>query len=557
MVKRKGISKEQKLFETAVVAYPHLRKYADEMTAQIGKPEYYLDFDFFKYYREEFMTRVEKEGANLIYPVSDQLFVHILKFPGEPYQYIVIEPEMDNKTKKIYETVLDKMIEKAQFIKEVDASMDIEPLLVNLINDIVVIDNSKGMSFAKNFSAKIHVTQEEYDIIRYYILRERVGYSRLEPLFCDPYLEDIHCTGVGNMKAIHKIFKAIRMSIKFTTDKELDTYIRETSERVGRPVSDARPVIDAMMPDGSRVNFIYSREVSREGSSFTIRKFSEVPASVCDIIYYKTFTPQIAAYLWLCLEFGMNIFVCGETASGKTTTLNAISAFIKPDDKIYTVENTPEVTMPHDTWQHLVTRESGKASDVTLFTLLIAALRSRPNYIIVGEIRGEEGNVAFQAMQTGHPCMSTFHAGSVHSMIQRLTGHPIDVPIAFIDNLNICLIQQAVNVGGRMVRRITSVNEIEKYYDAENKVITRKVFIWDQVKDEHRFTGYYNSFILEKKIAPSLGLQDPKDVYKELALREKILQKMVSLKILNYYKVFDVIKKFHIGGIKNLPFEID
>jgi archaeal flagellar protein FlaI len=406
-------------------------------------------------------------------------------------------------------------------------------------------------------SSKIIVSQFQYDSIKYHILRERVGYSKLEPLFNDPYLEDIHCTGIGNIKAIHKIFHAIRMSIKFSTDKELDTYIRETSERVGRPVSDARPVVDAMMPDGSRVNFIYSREVSREGSSFTIRKFQEVPVSVCDIIYYQTFTPQIAAYFWLCLEHGMNVFVCGETASGKTTTLNAICAFIKPDDKIYTVENTPEVTMPHDTWQHLVTRESGKSSDVTLFTLLIAALRSRPNYIIVGEIRGEEGNVAFQAMQTGHPCMSTFHAGSVHSMIQRLTGHPIDVPIAFIDNLNVCVIQQAVNVQGRVARRITSINEIERYYDAENKVITRKVFLWDQIKDEHRFTGYYNSFILEKKIAPALGLDDPKDIYKELALREKILKKMVDLKILNYYKVYDVIKRFSIGGLSNLPFDLD
>jgi len=347
------------------------------------------------------------------------------------------------------------------------------------------------------------------------------------------------------------------MNLKFETDLELNKYILESSERVERPVSDARPVIDAVMPDGSRVNYIYSREVSREGSSFTIRKFSDVPISVADIIYYKTLTPQMAAYLWLCIENGMNIFVCGETASGKTTTLNAISAFIKPDAKIYTVENTAEVTMPHDIWQHLVTREAGKESDVTLFTLLIAALRSRPNYIIVGEIRGEEGNVAFQAMQTGHPVMSTFHAGSVHSMIQRLTGHPIDVPIAFIDNLNVVLIQQAVTVKNSLVRRVTSISEIERYYDAEKKVITRKVFIWDPQRDEHRFTGYYNSYILEKKIAALLGLQDPKDIYKELELRTKILQKIVSTKTLDYFKVFDIIKRFYIGGVSNLPFEIE
>jgi flagellar protein FlaI len=265
---------------------------------------------------------------------------------------------------------------------------------------------------------------------------------------------------------------------------------------------------------------------------------------------------EIAAYLWLCLENGMNVFVCGETASGKTTTLNATAAFIKPDSKVYTVENTAEVTLPHDTWQHLVTRESGKDTDVKMFDLLIAALRSRPNYIIVGEIRGVEGNVAFQAMQTGHPVMSTFHAGSVHSMIQRLTGHPIDVPIAFIDNLNIVLIQQAVSVNGRYVRRIMSVSEIERYYDVENKVISRRVFNWDPYKDEQRFSGYYNSFILEKKIAPKIGLIDPKAIYTELERRAKILRKMQELHITNYYEVYKIVKTFYTDGIAALPFQI-
>ncbi|MCA9478711.1 MAG: type II/IV secretion system ATPase subunit, partial [Nanoarchaeota archaeon] len=326
--------------------------------------------------------------------------------------------------------------------------------------------------------------------------------------------------------------------------------------RVERPVSDARPVVDAVMPDGSRVNFIYGREISREGSSFTVRKFSEIPTSIVEIVNFGTMSSEMAAYIWLCLENGMNVFVCGETASGKTTTLNASVTFIKPDDKIYTVENTAEVTIPHDTWQHLVTREAGKDTDVDLFTLLIAALRSRPNYIIVGEIRGVEGNVAFQAMQTGHPVMSTFHAGSVHSMIQRLTGHPIDVPIAFIDNLNVVLIQQAVSVGTHFVRRVTSISEIERYYDVENKVITRQVFNWDPIKDEFRFRGLNNSFILEKKIATKLGYADVKDIYKELDLRKKIIEKLWEHKIFNYFEVYDIISRYFKEGNAALPFEV-
>jgi flagellar protein FlaI len=232
-----------------------------------------------------------------------------------------------------------------------------------------------------------------------------------------------------------------------------------------------------MMPDGSRSNFIYGRDISREGSSFTIRKFSKVPVSVTQLIDWGTISLELASYLWIALENGMNLFVCGETASGKTTTLNAIAAFIKPDAKIYTVENTPEVTMPHEIWQHLVTRESGKTeqdSDVTYQDLLIAALRSRPNYIIVGEIRGVEGSIAFQAMQTGHPVISTFHAGNVTTLIQRLTGDPINIPITFVDNLNLCLIQQADYKDNKFVRRILSLTELERYYAPKIKLLLVK-----------------------------------------------------------------------------------
>lgn len=545
MVKRGQITRPQQKFETAQSTYFHFRDYIKKLPTELANPKYLLKLD---------RGMRDLSPLNVIYPVGDALFVHIYRPEGKPLQYVVVEPEMDEKTKEIYQKVLDKLVEIAFQQDKIDVTDDITPILVNLLNDVVVIDTKSF--FGASLSSKIHLTQEQYDIIKYFLLRERVGYSKLEPLFNDPYLEDIHCTGIGQIKAIHKVFQAVRMSISFTNDLELNRYILETSERVERPVSDARPVVDAVMPDGSRVNFIYGREISREGSSFTVRKFADTPTSIVEIVNYKTMSAQMAAYIWLCLENGMNVFVCGETASGKTTTLNASVTFIKPDDKIYTVENTAEVTIPHDTWQHLVTREAGKDTDVDLFTLLIAALRSRPNYIIVGEIRGVEGNVAFQAMQTGHPVMSTFHAGSVHSMIQRLTGHPIDVPIAFIDNLNVVLIQQAVSVGSHFVRRVTSISEIERYYDVENKVITRQVFNWDSVKDEFRFRGYNNSFILEKKIATKLGYADVKDIYKELELRTKIIEKLWENKIFNYFEVYDIISRYFKDGNAALPFQV-
>jgi archaeal flagellar protein FlaI len=546
MVKRRKPA-ATKSFDDAMRKFPHLSKYIRKITKELGEPEWFLKLD-----RE--LKKVE--FPNLVYPVGDPIFVHIYRKKGEPKMMHVIEPEMSDELKKINEKILNKMIAIAHKYSVPDKIEDMDPILTKIFEEVVVVDKKAKKSKNNLFSNKVHLSQWDYDMVKYFLIRDRIGYGKLEPIFLDPYIEDIHCVGVGSISLIHKVFEMLRTNIVFTDDFELNKYMVETSERVERPVSDARSVVDAMMPDGSRVNFIYGREVSLEGSSFTIRKFSEVPVSITQIINWNTMSAELAAYLWLCLEHGMNLFVCGETASGKTTTLNAAAAFINPDAKVYTVENTPEVTMPHDTWQHLVTREAGQETDVTMFHLLIAALRSRPNYIIVGEIRGEEGNIAFQAMQTGHPVISTFHAGSVRSMIQRITGHPIDVPIASVDNLNISLIQQAVEQHGHFVRRVISLTEIERYYDIENKMITRQVFNWDPSRDEHKFRGLFNSYILEKKIASMLGYEDTREIYKELDLRKRILEKMVEHKIFNYFDVWNVISKYHTEGEKSLPFSI-
>ncbi|RMF05542.1 hypothetical protein D6764_04500 [Candidatus Woesearchaeota archaeon] len=533
-------------FQVALQKFPHLREYVNQVTAKYGEPEFYPELD---------RSMKTIPNPNLIYPVGDPLFVHIYKKEGETF-YHVIEPTMSEEVQKLHDRIMDKMIEIAHRLPVPDRIEDAEPILLELFNELVEVGDSKPNPIAKALSSKIILTKEQYETIKYFLIRNRVGYGKLEPLFNDPYLEDIHCVGVGNISCIHKVFEMVRTNINFPNDLVLNKYMLETSERVERPVSDANSVVDAIMPDGSRVNFIYGREISLEGSSFTVRKFAEVPVSITQVVSWGTMSAEIAAYLWLMLENGMNIFVCGETASGKTTTLNASATFIKPEAKVYTVENTPEVTMPHETWQHLVTREAKKETDVTMFDLLLAALRSRPNYIIVGEIRGEEGNVAFQAMQTGHPVMSTFHAGSVHSMIQRLTGEPINVPIAFIDNLNVVLIQQAVAHGGHFVRRVLSVTEIERYYDVANKVITRQVFAWDPVEDKHRFRGLYNSYLLEKKIAAILGYEDTREIYKELDKRRRIIEKMVEHKIFNYFDVWELLKRYHLEGEQALPFTI-
>jgi archaeal flagellar protein FlaI len=544
MVQRRHAGKTEDLGE-AMGKYDHLREYVEQVSVQMGEPDWHTEID----------RKTRTENPNILYPVGDPIFIHIYRDEEtKRLTYHVVEPKLTDNEEKLYERIMDKMIDHAHKYEVPNQIEDAGDIIKRIFEEVIkVVDHESG-AIEQAIDNRLHLTPPERDHIWYYIFRNRVGYGKLEPLFYDPYLEDIHCTGVGNIKAVHKVFEMVHTNIEFKNDIELNKYILEASERVERPVSDANSVVDAIMPDGSRVNFIYGRELSLEGSSFTVRKFSEVPVSITQIVNWGTMSAEVAAYIWLCLENGMNLFVCGETASGKTTTLNASATFIKPEDKVYSVENTPEVTMPHATWQHLVTREAGKDTDVTIFDLLIAALRSRPNYIIVGEIRGEEGNVAFQAMQTGHPVISTFHAGSPHSMIQRLTGHPINVPIASIDNLNVILIQQAVSMGGRMVRRILSVTEIERFYDVENKVITREVFNWDSVTDKHRFRGLYNSYILEKKIATMLGYADTREIYTELDRRKRIIERMIEEGIMNYYDVWDVMNKFNKEGEAALPF---
>lgn len=531
----------------AIQKFPHVFNYIEEFTKKYPMPKYMMG-----------LARGDSsiEYPNIIYPVGDPIFIHLFKIPGESLRYFVIEPSVTEENKILYQEILDKLIEIANsYPVPVDVS-EMRPVIEKLYRDVAKVGR-KTRGLMKQFQSKIVLEQEQFDTILYLLLRNRVGYGKLEPVFLDPYLEDIHCTGVGNIKMQHKVFGLVRTNINFADDIELNKFIVEMTERVERPASDSSSVVDAMMPDGSRGNFIYGRDVSLEGSSFTLRKFSEVPVSITQVVNWGTMSAQVAAYLWICLEHGMNLFVCGETASGKTTSLNAICTFIKPDDKIYTVENTPEVTMPHDVWQHLLTREAGKSSDVTYQTLLIAALRSRPNYIIVGEIRGEEGNIAFQAMQTGHPVMATFHAGSPKAMIQRLSSPPISVPIAFMDNLNLSLIQMAVSHNGKMLRRVLNVTEIERYYAPANQMVTRTVFEWDPKEDKHVFKGMYNSYILEKKIAMMAGYTDTRDIYIELAKREKIINLLIQNEVFNYFDVWELIKNYFYAGESALPFDIN
>jgi flagellar protein FlaI len=375
----------------------------------------------------------------------------------------------------------------------------------------------------------------------------------------DPENEDIHVIGADGCFVDHGTYGMLQTNITFGYPDEFDSWLRNIGERINNPVSDAEPIVDNTLPDGSRINIIYSDDVSVKGPAFTVRQGKDVPLSIFQLTAWETLSPELAAYLWLALENEQTVFVVGETASGKTTTLNACMSFIPLDSKIYTAEDTAEVQPPHDTWQQNLTRETagGEGStDVDMFDLVAAALRSRPDYIICGEVRGPETQMAFQAAQTGHPVMLTFHASDIKALLQRLTGEPINVPETFLDNCDIALFQNRVKRGDEMLRRVTSVVEIEGYSKEAGGVVTREVFNWDPAKDEIVFQGQNNSYVLEEQIATLLGYEDTSKIYNELLFRAELIRRFIDADIVGYDECNDAIQTFRRDGAEALSVDV-
>jgi len=538
-----------KRFSRLLQIYPYLYRYIESISNSVGIPTFYdtyeLSYDLKKI-----------RNVNIVYPLGEGIFIHVYMPPQGTVsgyrKYVAIEPpKPDPRLMEMLE------IRLAELISEKDVSEDVEErrkIILSKLDKIVrVVDIPVDYGKIKSNSKYIPVYRPELEYLRYHILREKVGLGILEPFIRDPWLEDITCKGSGYIYVVHKIFGSLETNIEFKTEEELDTFVIKLAERIGKPVSHARPIVDATLPDGSRINIVYGADVSLHGSNFTIRKFAKVPISVTQLIAWNTFDEKIAAYLWMLLNNSMSGFICGETASGKTTTLNAIAVFIPPTSKIVSIEDTAEVQFPHPNWVRELTRDTGsKESSVTMFDLLRAALRQRPNYIIVGEIRGVEASIAFQAMQTGHPVLSTFHAASVERVVQRLTGDPINIPKTFMDNLNFVLIQSAVWREGVMVRRVLSVNEIIGYDPKADAIIYVPVFVWDPVRDRFVFRGRGASHLLEEKIAVMRGISrvNMKKIYDELDLRAQFLRTLVEKKIFNYFDVWGAVVKTYELGIE-------
>ena len=550
---------------SVMAAHSHVADWVRDFEKRYGsRPIYYGPLD---------RDAKKQRPLNLIYITKEPVFVHIYEPPsdedgGGQVLWFGLEPQLNEEEENIRRDLVETLLQEAPSAPSFTTDSEFETILGQMIDRYTISEAEASIVSRRRGriwelvgldDKRIVVSDAQRERLRYIVIRDLIRNGPLETLLSDEMLEDIHSVGLKHIHMDHKVFGMVTSNIRFREREILARYLRAMSERIGRPVSDNKPIIDGALLDGSRINIIFSDDVSMLGPSFTIRKFAEETISVIQLIQWGTMSAQQAAYIWICLEYGMSVLVSGETASGKTTTLNAILPFIDHNVKIYSAEDTPEVKVRHKIWQRLVTRDSkNEDSRVEMFDLLKAALRSRPRYIIIGEIRGVEGATAFQAMQTGHPVIATFHASSIVKMIQRFTGDPINVPIRFFDNLNFAIFQEVVEApGGGIARRITGIDEVIGYNKHSDGVLTRGMFEWDPVKDKHYFRGMFQSHLLENKIAAMAGFANKRDIYDEMLRRAAAIERMADRDLTHYDDVFDLLNIYYNSGWEHFDSAVD
>ena len=380
--------------------------------------------------------------------------------------------------------------------------------------------------------------------LQYYIRRNYLGWGRIDALMNDPFIEDISCDGIQiPIFLYHRRHRNIRTNIIFEADP-LNSLAITLAQRSGKHISSGSPIIDATMPDGSRLQLTFGTEVTTRGTSFTIRKFREDPFTPIELLETGTFSIDELVYLWLAIENNKSLLFIGGTASGKTTSLNAVSLFIPPVAKVISIEDTREIQLFHENWIASVTRESVSegGTPIDMFALLRAAMRQRPEFILVGEVRGHEAQTLFQAMNTGHTTFSTMHAGGVDAAIHRLENEPLNVPRTMVQALNIISIQALVYRGQERVRRSQEMVEITGIDPSTGNLMVNTVFDYNPVTDVFSYTG---RSVIYSDIAERRGW-GREELASEVNLRKSVLSAMQEQQIRDYISVSRIIQGFYI-----------
>jgi flagellar protein FlaI len=482
------------------------------------------------------LTFVPKPGIEEMemYPVNEPYaYVRITyDHSTHEYMYHVLEPILSDPEKDLLKELKERLFETLDINTKDISKEDARQKLRVAANEIM-----------EDFGLRLSPLEREK--IHYNMYKDFLGDGLIDPIMHDKYIEDISCDGVHTpLFCFHSSYESMKSSIAYHTAEELDSFVTKLAQRAGKYISIAEPILDATMQDGSRIQMTLGQEVTAHGSTFTIRKFKDEPITPTDLIEWHTFSPLAIAYIWLCVEAGKSAIFAGGTASGKTTALNAISLFIPPMAKIVSLEDTREVKLPHPNWIPSVTRDSFDTAgrgEINMYELLRAAMRQRPEYIIVGEVRGKECQTLFQAMSTGHVTYSTTHADSVASVVHRIENPPMDVPRNMLSALDFILIQVQARVGGKRIRRNKQIVEILDIDPRTNELITNEVFKWRSATDEHSYSG--KSYLLEE-IMEAKGWSDNR-MREELKRRQEVLEWMRIKKIRHYKDVAKILISYH------------
>ncbi|MGQ0536295.1 MAG: type II/IV secretion system ATPase subunit [Methanobacteriota archaeon] len=448
------------------------------------------------------------------------------------YLYEAIEPQLTSAEREILEFLRDTLIRTMDGRGHL-GKRDWETYLLEEI-DRAILEHA------------ILVDEVSKARLHHYLIRDFLGYGLIDVVMRDPMIEDISCDGPGiPVYVFHRQYESIRTNIGFPTDAALDAFVIRLAERCGKHISIAQPLLDATLPDTSRLQAALSREVTSRGSTFTIRRFRADPLTPPDLIRLGTMSAKMAAYFWLAMEEGQNVIMAGGTASGKTTTMNAIGQYIPPEKKVVSIEDTREINLRHENWIASVTR-SGFGGDVTsgqidMYKLLEAALRQRPEYLILGEVRGPEARTLFQAMATGHATYSTLHADSVQNAIYRMEKPPINVPRIMLQTIDAIAIQVLARRHHRIVRRIKELAEVVGIEPESGDLLTNTVFRYDAATDQHQFLG--KSHLLEE-VAEKRGLTRA-EIEREWDCRTRFLEYLVDKQIRHIDEVATFLQGYY------------
>jgi flagellar protein FlaI len=491
-----------------------------------------LGFDVGKV--EEPQMGVPLRNVNLTYAAKEPFqYVHV-EFNGEELEYTCLEPPLSEGEER-YLQIIEGAFEKLT------------------TTEILVIDSEqRDEALRQRFAMiidiyRLDMSEFQREKMFYYLLKKYTGFGNIDILMNDPYIEDITCNGHEMPLFVnHRMYGSVRTNVVFK-EVELNNFVMRMAQSSGRHISVLQPIRDATLSDGSRVNLTLGKEVTRKGSTFTIRRFKSNPVSVIDLMNYKTYNSEVLAYLWIIVEYQRSVLASGGTASGKTTTLNALGSFIRPEYKIVSIEDTAEINLMHPNWTQSITRAGfgggegvEEAGNIQLYDLLKAALRQRPEYIIVGEVRGAEASTLFQAISVGHPCMGTIHAGSMKELVSRVESEPMNVPRNLFSSLDVVIFNAMIKVGEHFIRRALSIVELVEVDPDRGDIITNPVFKWNAYNDDYIFSGDSAMF---EDISQEFGIEIPY-LRKEMETRAQYLDYLQNNNIKEYKDVVRYIRRY-------------